>query len=126
MNTEVKFSDFIRSRRKELDLMLREVADAIGVTPPYLTDLEKGRRAAPDNTEILSKLAVVLRLDQNGRDMLYDLVAQERDSVAPDIPQYIKSLPMAQTALRKARNAGKQDDFWRTIVENLDKEGNER
>lgn len=123
MNNEVKFSDFIRNRRKELDLMLREVAEAIGVTPPYLSDLEKGRRTAPDNPEILMKLTEILRLDQAGRDMLYDLVAHERDSVAPDIPLYIKNLPMAQTALRKARNAGKQDDFWQKIVEGLDSEG---
>lgn len=52
--------ELIRRRRQELDLSLRDLAARLkkGATPPYLSDIELGRRYPSD--ELLARLAVAL------------------------------------------------------------------
>lgn len=56
-----KFGDRIRELRNERDLSLRELAKLVGVSAPFLTDVEQGRRFPKDET--LEKLARALRTD---------------------------------------------------------------
>ena len=60
-----EFGAFINEKRKGRgpggqDIMLKDIATALGVTPTYLSDIVKGRRNPPD-IEILNKLAVILQ-----------------------------------------------------------------
>ena len=50
----------IRERRDELDLSLRELAKLLGCSPPFVSDVEHGRRF-PSET-MLMEIARVLRL----------------------------------------------------------------
>jgi transcriptional regulator with XRE-family HTH domain len=52
------FGDRIRELRNEKDLSLRDLAKLIGVSAPFLTDVENRRRYPADDT--LAKLAVAL------------------------------------------------------------------
>lgn len=56
MNT---LGDRIRELRNGRDLSLRELAKIVGVSAPFLTDVEQGRRFPADDT--LEKLAKALR-----------------------------------------------------------------
>ena len=56
MNT---LGDRIRELRNGRDLSLRELAKIVGVSAPFLTDVEQGRRFPADDT--LEKLARALR-----------------------------------------------------------------
>lgn len=51
--------DFIRKRRKEAKLTLKEVSDGAGISYPYLSTLETGKRDNP-SAEVLKKIADVL------------------------------------------------------------------
>jgi transcriptional regulator with XRE-family HTH domain len=56
------FGELIRSSRRRLNKSLQDVADAIGVSAVYVSEVERGKRP-PFTTERLPALAQVLELD---------------------------------------------------------------
>ncbi len=58
------FGDLIRSNRRKLNLSLQDVADALGVTAVYVSEVERGKRP-PFVTERLPALAKVLSIEFN-------------------------------------------------------------
>ena len=116
-----KFGNLISDKRKEHGISLRGMAEELGIAAPYLSDIEKGRRNPP-NIDMLEKMAFILTLSETEKNELFDLAGEERNEVSPDLPEYIMDIPEARTALRKARDMGKSDEFWKTVSETLDKD----
>lgn len=56
------FGDLIRTGRRKLNRSLQEVADALGVTAVYVSEVERGKRP-PFTTERIPALARVLEMD---------------------------------------------------------------
>jgi transcriptional regulator with XRE-family HTH domain len=52
--------DFLREQRRSAQLSLRQLADAAGVSNPYLSQIERGLRKP--SAEILQQLAKALRI----------------------------------------------------------------
>lgn len=124
-----EFGAYINEKRKGRgpdgqDIMLKDIATALGVTPTYLSDIVKGRRNPPE-IETLKKLAVILRLTKEERDYMYDLAGQERKEAAPDLPEYLmdKDIPHVRAALRRASDKKLGDDFWKKVMEQIEQEG---
>ena len=42
------FGDFLQKKRMEKRITLRKMAELLGITAPYLTDIEKDRRNPPE------------------------------------------------------------------------------
>lgn len=116
------FGKFINEKRKGRgqggsDVLLRDLAAAMGgMSVSYLSDIIKGRRNPPEK-KLLDIMAEVLQLDDNEREEMYNLAGQERDEVAPDLPEYImdENIPHVRTALRTAKKAGLGDEFWNAV-----------
>lgn len=116
-----KFGDFIAEKRREKGISLRSMADELKIAAPYLSDIEKGRRNPP-SFEMLEKIAMILNLSEEDRNLMYDYAGEDRNEVSPDLPQYIMEIPEARSALRKARDKGKNAEFWEKINQKLDEE----
>lgn len=56
--------EFIRRVRDEQDISLREVARQIGCTPPFLSDIELGRRNPSDKVLVLIAKALGVEEDE--------------------------------------------------------------
>lgn len=56
------FVDFISKRRLELNMTLRGFAKELGVSAPYISDIEKGNRE-PNEKKLLDSLVRVLNLN---------------------------------------------------------------
>ncbi|MCP8970933.1 helix-turn-helix domain-containing protein [Ectobacillus ponti] len=119
-----EFGAYIAQKRIEKDVKLKPIAEKIGVSTTYLSDIIKGRRNPPDING-LDALAEVLRLSDEEKDVMLDLAGRERNQVSPDLSEYImdEKLPNARVALRRARNAELGDDFWKEVNRIIDKEG---
>jgi len=117
-----EFGAFIARKRLEKDIKLRPIADQLGVSVTYLSDIIKGRRNPPD-IEGLEILAKVLNLSEEEREEMLDLAGKERNQVSPDLPEYImdESLPSARVALRRAKSHGLGEDFWQEVNQIIDK-----
>lgn len=117
----LQFGEFIAKKRKDQGISLRGMAEELGITPPYLSDIEKSRRNPPD-IDTLEKIATLLKLTTAEKNTMLDYAGEDRKQIAPDLPDYIMETPAARTALRKARDKGKEEDFWHEIVKKLDEE----
>lgn len=124
-----EFGQYIDQKRRGraangTDIMLKDIARAMGVTATYLSDIIKGRRNPPE-MKLLEKIAEVLMLNETEREELLDLAGRERDEAAPDLPEYIMdaNLPHVRIALRRANSKNLGDDFWKKIVEEMDDKG---
>ena len=107
--------------RIEKDLKLKPIAEQLGVSVAYLSDIIRGRRNPPDK-EGLDILAAMLNLNDEEKAEMFDLAGRERNQVASDLTEYImdESIPNARVAFRKARNANLGDDFWKKVNDIID------
>jgi transcriptional regulator with XRE-family HTH domain len=55
-----QLGDYLREQRRQAQLSLRQLADAAGVSNPYLSQIERGLRKP--SAEILQQLAKALRI----------------------------------------------------------------
>lgn len=117
-----EFGAYIAQKRVEKDVKLKPIAEKLGVSVTYLSDIIKGRRNPPD-MDCLAALADVLNLDEEERDEMFDLAGRERNQVSPDLPEYImgEDIPTARVALRRARNSNLGDDFWQEVNQIIDR-----
>jgi transcriptional regulator with XRE-family HTH domain len=58
--TAKTLGEFVRSKRDELDMSLRELARHLGITPPFLSDIELGKRYPSE--PIMMKLAEFFKM----------------------------------------------------------------
>ena len=64
-----EFGKYIAEKRLEKDVKLRPIAERLGVSVTYLSDIIKGRRNPPEK-EGLEKIAETLGLSQEEKDEL--------------------------------------------------------
>ena len=126
-----EFGAFVDSKRKGRggngeDIKLKDIADAMGMTASYLSDIVKGRRNPPE-IQILEKIAAVLQLTPDEKNEMFDLAGRERDSAAPDLPEYLMStqLPHVRKALRRATEKKIGDDFWKRVYDEINEQDDE-
>ena len=112
-----KFGSYIRRLRMKNDIGQRELAKKIGVAPSYLNDIEKNKRTAP-RIELIKKLSVILKADL---DLLYDLAGNSKNTVAPDIANFIENNPRIISLLRAAKNTKLNDDEIEELEKKISK-----
>ena len=119
MNTQYQnFGEFLQRKRTEKQITLRKMAEMIGITAPYLTDIEKDRRN-PTEKEKLELISQILMLNDEDKTTMYDLAGKKRNSVAPDLPNYIMEHDYVSAALRTARDLEASEADWLKFVEEL-------
>ena len=86
--------EFIRELREKADLSLRELANKVVISPPFLSDIELGRRYPSDET--LQRISKVLKVS------VEELKEHDhRESVA-DLKRLIETNPGLGFAFRTA------------------------
>lgn len=114
------FGEFISQKRAGKQITLRKMADMLGVSAPFLIDVEKDRRN-PFGLEKLTQLAKILDLSDEERELMYNLAGRKRNAVAPDLPEYIMERDYVSAALRTARDLDAGEEEWKQFVEELKK-----
>ncbi len=119
MNTTyLNFGDFLQKKRMERQITLRKMAELLGFSAPYLTDIEKDRRNPPE-MESLEQISKILNLSEDERAVMFDLAGKKRNAVAPDLPEYIIERDYVAAALRTARDLDASEADWLRFVEEL-------
>ena len=112
------FGDFLHRKRIEKGVSYRVLAAVLGVSAPYISDIEKDRRNAPAMDK-LEKLAMYFMLSAEEKSIMFDLAGEKKSEVAPDIPGYIKDHDYVVSALRTARDLGASEKDWQDFVDEL-------
>ena len=117
---EITFGGFIREKRLAAKINLRKLADILDISPAFLSDIENDHRYPPDKDKIY-KIAEVLELSKEDTDLLFDLAAgNKKNSVSPDIADYIMTQEKFRVALRMARDIGAGEEEWEKIIQFLE------
>lgn len=95
---------------------MRTICEALKVSLPYMSDIENDRRNPPDK-EKLDRLMEILCLSQEEQQVLYDLAGRGRDTVSPDLQDYIMDTDAVRIALRTARDADLSAEEWMRFAE---------
>lgn len=96
------FGEYLEEKRKSRNYTIRLFARRVNISYTYLADVEKGRSKA-FKLEILNKIIEVLQLDEKETDMLYDLAGKSRDTIAPDVEEYLKKNEEIIEEIRKIK-----------------------
>ncbi len=114
------FGDFIAKKREEKEITLRKMADLLDISAPYLSDVEKDRRN-PFDMDRLEQLSNILLLSEEEKEIMLNLAGDKRESVAPDLPEYIRGRDYVSAALRIARDLDAGEDEWQKFIADLKK-----
>lgn len=113
------FGAFIREKRLEKDMSLREVAAKLSYSATFWSDVENQRRNPPD-LEKLNEVATILSLSEEDKAVLFDLAGKAENITPPDLTPYILETESARRALRKAKVKATDDD-WESFTKMLDR-----
>ena len=117
----MNFGEKLKTMRIEKRMSLRRLADIIGVSAPYLSDVERGQRSSL-SAEHLAKVAEALNLDEGERRELFDAAAESRgEPIASDVILYAGEVKTVSAALRKARELNLGDEEWLQIIEEMER-----
>lgn len=106
------FGDTIRSLRQAQDLGLRETAIKVGISPAYLSRIERGKERPP-RPDVIKVLAKELATDP---DVLFRLSS----STDPVIDNYLKENTQAMKLLRYIIDKNVTAEKIETIIEDLE------
>jgi len=105
----IKFGAFVRQEREEREIGLREMAKMIGVSPTYISKVERDEFPPPAEDKV-RKIAEILNIDV---DELLALAGK----VSSDLSKIIRERPRELAALLRTTKGMSQGD-----VENLARE----
>ena len=114
----INFGQYLTEKREERGLSLRKMAQELGVSATYLSGVEKSKYA-PLIAERLENASAILELTSSEKDEMYDLASQQRDTIAPDLIEYIKNHAYISFAIRTSRETVAGEDEWLEFIEKL-------
>lgn len=120
MNRTTDFGQFISEQRYKHSMKCQDLAQKIGISTAYLSQLEHGIRVNPEPM-LLLKIAHVLDLSVEESITLFDLFSETSGQLPPDITDYLDGNKIVQQFLRQAREANATEEDWEHFIEQLKK-----
>ena len=105
------FGETIREMREARTMGLRTAANHLGISPAYLSRIERGRERPP-KPELVKRIATLLGGDP---DLLFRLA----DSTDPDLAEYIHLTPNVPEFLRAARAMNLTSEDFDVLIEEV-------
>jgi transcriptional regulator with XRE-family HTH domain len=104
-----KFGEFVRRKRVDKEIGLREMAKMIGVSPTYLSKVERDEFLPPAEDKVKA-IAKIIACD-------VDELLARAGRVSSDISDIIKRQPVELAALLRTANGLKAEDIARLARE---------
>lgn len=113
----VRFGQYARSARLDQEVTLKAVADAIGFTPAYISDIERGNRNPPTPAKV-RQWAILIGADP---EKFVRLAALDRSAI--ELPLTGSSATKGELALTLARAwdhlTPEQEEQLMTAIEHI-------
>jgi transcriptional regulator with XRE-family HTH domain len=118
---ETDFGQFISEQKRKHSLQSKELAEMLGISMGYLSQLEHGKRVCPDQ-ELLKKMIEVFNLNEEERIIIFDLYEKASGKLSPDIVEYVQSKDIIKKALRAAKSVNATDSDWKMFIDAIKNE----
>lgn len=121
------FGTFLREKRQQNNLSLRQLAKQVGLSHIYLYNIECGKKAPPNDVAII-KLGRALKLDKQSRYLFFDMAAyskSEFDSdnyyLPIDMIQYLQEHSSLKDIIRSYDQQDELNSVWNELQKKLTK-----
>ena len=105
------FGETIREMREAQGMGLRTAAEHLGISPAYLSRVERGKERPP-RPDLVKRMATLLGGDP---DLLFRLA----ESTDPDLAEYIHRIPNVPEFLRTAREMELTSEDFEALIEEV-------
>ena len=95
------FGQFISEKRIQRSITISELAEKLGITKAYLSQLENGIRVNP-SAVLLAQLVDILNMNQSEVNTMYALYSKASGQISPDVTEYVLSNEFVYKALQIA------------------------
>ncbi len=119
------FGAFLREKRQEKKISLRELSDKVGIAHSYISKIENGSKLPPSD-DVLLRLAKGLNLDKEAVEIFFDLAAKckmlndDKNYYIPaDISKYLSNEDNAKTFIRQASKFGNSNELWKELLKQI-------
>lgn len=103
------FGETIRELRVAQNFGLRETATKVGISPAYLSRIERGKERPP-RADVIKNLAKVLAADP-------DVLFRRSSSTDPDVADFLNHHPNMMTLLRNLMEASLTDSDINFLIQ---------
>lgn len=110
------YGQFIRRKRIEKQISLRSFANSIGVSFSHWSDIEMGKKNPPKG-ELLEKISLCLEMSDEDKNTMYTLAGICRNTLAPDVIDYVLDNIYLNDILRFARDNQLSQSDWNEFFE---------
>ncbi|MCI6254072.1 MAG: transcriptional regulator [Eubacterium coprostanoligenes] len=121
------FGVFLKEKRQEENISLRELSYKANIGHTYIAKIENGSKPPPSD-DVLLRLAKGLCLDDESFEIFFDLAAKckrindDKNFYLPaDISKYLSNEDNAKSFIRKASKLGNSNEFWNELLKQLEK-----
>lgn len=118
------FGAFLRDKRIQKELSLRELSQKINLSHSYLSSVENGKKSPPSN-KVLLEIAKALMLDTESKELLFDIAAKEKElqnsdyNLPADISKYLFDTEIAKSFIREADKHGYSNEYWSMLLQQI-------
>ena len=105
------FGETIREMRAAQEMGLRTAAERLGISPAYLSRIERGKERPP-KPDLVKRMAALLGGDP---DLLFRLA----ESTDPDLAEYIHLMPNVPEFLRIAKAMELTAEDFKVLIEQV-------
>lgn len=115
---EIEFGAFLREKRKERHFTIKILANLIGKSTSYVSQLESGLRVAP-KMSVVEKISDALVLDEFEKRDFLDLAEKSRNTLTDDMNDYINSHENVKKTLSFSKNCDVPEEEWQHFLKRL-------
>lgn len=121
------FGIMLKQVREDAKLSQGELADVLGKTAQYISNIEKGKNNSPPDDADLLKLIGRLALNDEDAEKFRLLAYADRGMLPPEMFVYVSESPSLLGLIRFAMNNLLPEDFWGSMLQNINnqKRGND-
>ena len=114
-----EFGLFLKEKRMAIGLNQSDLANAIGKSTQYISNIEKGKNNSPPNEKDIEKLIEVLTLKGNEIQQFKEKAAFDRNQLPKDQMNYIFEHPKIIELLNFAIKNNISNRKWAEILADL-------
>ena len=111
LNVAKSFGETIREMREAQDMGLRAAADRLGISPAYLSRIERGKEHPP-KPDVIKRIGTLLGGDP---DLLFRLA----ESTDPSLAEYIHLVPNVPEFLRTAMSQKLTSEDFEALIKEI-------
>lgn len=120
------FGVFLKEKRQQKNMSLRELSNKANITHTYIAKIENGSKPPPSD-DVLLRLAKGLSLDNGSAEIFFDLAAKckrlndDKNFYLPaDVSEYLINIESAKSLIRKASKLGNSNEFWNELLKQFE------